>query len=65
MIIVNQPNDGYRYEFTVVLPIDEEKYLFVKNFTNGFEAETCALSCGGIVIHNVRIAGKERINESN
>lgn len=61
MIIVNEPNDGYRYEFIVVLPINEEKYLFVKHFTNSFEAETCALSCGGIVIHNVRIARKEKI----
>lgn len=64
MTILNRPETKYIYEFEVVTfwmtnENEEEIYMHDSFYTNGFEAEQRALEIGGLIIHNVRIAGKE------
>lgn len=64
MTIYNRPDTEYEYEFEVVTPVEEDTYMHIGFYTNGFEAEQKALEVGGLIIHNVRIqhkAKKERI----
>ena len=60
MEIINEPYEDCIYEFTVVKQLDEDTYLFIEHDTDGFKAEQKAKEIGGIIIHNVRIAGKEK-----
>ena len=65
MKILNIPPDDYIYEFMVVKFLMKDKngeaiYGFRKNFENGFLADEYASAIGGIVIHRVRIQGKEK-----
>jgi hypothetical protein len=60
MTIYNRPETPYRYEFEVVIPVEEDTYMHIGFYTNGFEAEKKALMVGGIIIHDVRVQGKVR-----
>lgn len=59
--VIGRPETEYRYEFEVAKHIYKELYLHEGYFTNGFEAEQKAIEVGGIIIHDVRVAHKERI----
>ena len=68
MIIHDRPNTEYNYEFEVILPWhiyenDEEVYGHCGYYENGFEAFAEAEKIHGLVIHNVRIAHKEKKNK--
>lgn len=54
----NYNNDKYEYEFSVVLPIGNDNYLWHSDYTDAYKAEKVALEVGGVVAHNVRISGK-------
>ena len=57
--IINEPEEAKRYEFVVAKPIDyeEETYLFMGMFKDGFKAEQVARRNNAVVIHDVRIQG--------
>lgn len=57
--IINAPDDAFNYEFVVVRKIEGDLWFWGR-YTNGHKAEQVALEIGGIIIHNVRIAGKVR-----
>ena len=61
MTVYNRPESEYRYEFEVVTSMGDDLYMHISYHTNGFEAERKAIEVGGIIIHDVRIAHKERI----
>ena len=60
MIVYNRPETEYRWEFEVVLPTDDRMYLHIGYYENGFEAFAKAEEMGALVIHDVRVAHKER-----
>ena len=65
MIVMNRPQTEYDYEFEVVTSStfneDGEKvYEHHGYFEDGFKAFALAEKINGLVIHNVRIALKER-----
>lgn len=62
MTVMNRPNDGYVYEFEVVIPIDKDIYKHIGFYTDGFIADQQSKIVNGIVIHNVRIQGKKSLN---
>ena len=59
MNIINQPEEAKRYEFVVAKPLDyeEETFLFIGMYKDGFEAEQAALHNNAVIIHDVRIRG--------
>ena len=61
MTVYNRPETPYRWEFEVVLPVEEDTYMHIGFYENGFKAEQKAIEVGGIIIHDVRVAHKERI----
>ena len=63
MKILNQPLTDWLYEFEVVTfwmtnENGEKVYIHDSYHTNGFEADRRASEIGGIIVHNVRIAGR-------
>lgn len=52
-------DDEYDYEFMVTIEKDD-CFEWVSNHENAWEAEKTAEKCGGIVVHNLRIAHKKR-----
>ena len=62
LYILNMPDDEYEYEFVVCRKIDND-YWYWGRYTDGFKAEQAAVEIGGIVIHNVKIAGKRKKGE--
>ena len=66
MLVINRPETEYLYEFEVVVSWmtnenGEKVYEHRGYFENGFKAFEIAENIGGLVIHNVRIAHKQRI----
>lgn len=59
MKIINQPEEAKRYEFVVAKPLDyeEETFLFIGMYKDGFEAEQAAIRNNAVIIHDVRIQG--------
>ena len=65
MIVIHKPATNWIYEFEVVTfwmtnENGEEVYIHDSYHTNGFFADQRASDIGGVVIHNVRIAGRKR-----
>lgn len=60
MNIINEPETAKDYEFIVVQEVDNDTWLFIGAYENGFDAEEKAKSVGGVIIHNVRIQGKRK-----
>ena len=60
MTVYNRPETEYRWEFEVVLPTGEDMYLHMGFYEDGFKAFADAEKIGGLVIHDVRVAHKER-----
>ena len=65
MIVINRPETEYRWEFEVVVPWltnenGEKVYEHRGYYENGFKAFADAEKIGGLVIHDVRVAHKER-----
>lgn len=58
MTVYNRPETDYIYEFEVVIPMSGGMYMHDLYHTNGFIAEQRAIEVGGIIIHNIRVAGK-------
>lgn len=61
MTIYNRPKSNYIYEFEVIIPMGDDMYMHDSYHTNGFIADKKAVEVGGLIIHNVRVQGKERI----
>lgn len=61
MTVYNRPKSEYMYEFEVIIPMENDIYTHNSYHTNGFIADQKATEVGGIILHNVRIQGKEKI----
>lgn len=55
--LTNIPEYATKYEFIVVRNVEGENW-FYGAYTDGFKATKIACEIGGVVIHNVRIQGK-------
>ena len=56
-MLLNAVHPVRKYEFIVVRNVDDENW-FYGAYTDGFKATKVACEIGGVVIHNVRIQGK-------
>lgn len=59
-IIDNIEDDGYNYEFSVAKKVDEKTFEVVAHFEDGFPAEQYAHKNDYVILHNCRIAGKQK-----
>lgn len=59
-IIDNLEDDGYIYEFSVAKKIDEKTFEVVAHYSDGFLAGDYAHKNDYVILHNCRIAGKEK-----
>lgn len=56
--IIGMPEIEYDYEFMVVIPMNGGKYKWHSNHET-IRAYQVALKVNGVVVHNVRVHGKE------
>lgn len=58
--IIGVPKSDWIYEFTVVSPLPDGNFMWIKDFEDADAAYSFAEANGYTVAHNVRVCHKER-----